>query len=486
MATDSTELNALLKSLLALPRETEWVEFKYNDANPSEIGEYVSALANSACLHKKRVAYLVWGVEDGTHRVLGTSFRPRDQRVGGEELENWIARLLTPRIDFRIHEFQYEGMSVVALEIPPCLHTPVRFQDTEYIRIGTYKKKLKDYPEKERALWDLLSHDPFEKRAAITKCFDDEVLSLIDYPAYFDLIGQGLPANKEGILDRLRQEQIISRVGQSQWNITNLGAILFAKRLPDFDFLARKGARVIIYQGRDRTKTVKEQVGGRGYAAGFEGLIGYINDQLPRNEEIGQALRREARMYPEIAIRELVANAIIHQDFSIGGSPMVEVFSDRIEITNPGTPLIDTLRFIDEPPQSRNEILAAFLRRLKVCEERGSGIDKVIFSVELYQLPAPDFRVTEKHTVVVLFAPRKFALMDRNDRVRACYQHACLRYVSNEFMTNASLRKRFGIEEHNYAMASRVIAETVREGLVKLRDPDSTSKRFAGYVPFWA
>src|ERR1700722_7444665 len=120
---------------------------------------------------------------------------------------------------------------------------------------------------------------------------------------------------------------------------------------------------------------------------------------LPRSEEIGQALRREVRVYPEIAIRELVANALIHQDFNLtGNGPTVEIFDNRIEITNPGTPLIDPLRFIDEPPRSRNEELASLMCRMNICEERGSGIDKVIFQIELYQLPPPDFRVTHGST----------------------------------------------------------------------------------------
>ena len=137
-------------------------------------------------------------------------------------------------------------------------------------------------------------------------------------------------------------------------------------------------------------------------------MVDYINDQLPSSEEIGRALRREVRMFPKIAVRELVANALIHQDFSMTGTgPMVEIFTDRIEITNPGPPLIDPLRFIDEPPQSRNEALAAMMRRLNICEERGTGIDKVIAEIELYQLPAPDFQATPKHTRAFLFAPRK-------------------------------------------------------------------------------
>ena len=110
-----------------------------------------------------------------------------------------------------------------------------------------------------------------------------------------------------------------------------------------------------MYKGTSRVEGIREQVGHRGYGSGFEGLIGYVNEQLPSNEEITQALRADHRVYPELAIRELIANAIVHQDFFTGGSgPMVEIFSDRIEITNPGTPLVETLRFIDACRTPRN------------------------------------------------------------------------------------------------------------------------------------
>ena len=206
-----------------------------------------------------------------------------------------------------------------------------------------------------------------------------------------------------------------------------------------------------------------------------------------RNEQIRDTLREDVSVYPPLAIRELVANAIIHQDLSASGdSPMVEIFTDRIEITNLGQPLIHVLRFIDEPPQSRNEALASFMRRMKICEERGSGIDKVIFEVELFQLPAPEFKVTENHTRVVMYAPRKLTQMSKSNKIRACYQHACLQVVSNLRMTDATLRKRFNIADQNYSIASRIIGDTVAEELIKPFDAGSTSRKHAQYVPFWA
>lgn len=169
-----------------------------------------------------------------------------------------------------------------------------------------------------------------------------------------------------------------------------------------------------------------------------------------------------------------------------GVSSTVEIFSDRIEIRNPGEPLVDTMRFIDTPPQSRNEDLAAFMRRIHICEERGSGIDKVIHAVEFCQLPAPEFNVNNQHTEAILFSYRELKDMDKSDRIRACYQHACLRYVCREQMTNESLRKRFAIDDRNYSMASRIIADTIEEGLIKPYDPENKSKKHAKYIPCWA
>ena len=484
---DGTELQALVRELTALSRETEWVEFKHNKAVPHEIGEYISALSNAAALYGKPSAYIVWGVEDETRRIIGTTFRPRRTKVGNEELENWLLTQLDPLIDVRIHEGDEGDTRLVLFEIQAAPNRPVCFKGEEYIRIGSYKKKLHDHPEKERELWRVFDRTPFENGLALEGATSDDVLSLLDYPEYFQLMNQPLPDNRRAILERLISENIISLGSGDKYEISNVGAILFSRNLRDFERLARKALRVIIYRGDSRVETVKEQTGGKGYAIGFKGAISYINDQLPQNEQIGQALRKEVRMYPEIAVRELVANALIHQDFGItGAGPMVEIFTDRMEISNPGQPLIDTLRFIDEPPRSRNEALAALMRRMNICEERGSGIDKVIFNVEVFQLPAPDFRVAGDSTVAVLYGPRKFAQMDREERVRACYQHACLQHVSGKRMTNSSLRKRLGIEDKNYPMASRIIKDSISAKLIKPYEERIRSKKDASYVPFWA
>ena len=421
-----SEWLGILAELCKLPRETEWAEFKHNNAEPDEIGEYLSALANAAALTGKVSAWLVWGVSNDTHEVIGTTFNPTAAKVGNEELESWLLRLLSPKINFRFYRFQTEGKPVVLLEISAAFRHPVQFKGTEFIRVGSYKKKLKDFPEKERELWRVFDRTPFEKEIAAENIAAEEVLRLLDYPAYFDLLSLPLPEGRDGILSALAADDMIAPGKGGKWNITNLGAVLFAKRLADFRTLARKAVRVVLYKGENRVKTVREQEGSKGYAAGFEGLIGFVTNLLPSNEVIGQALRKQVPMFPELAIRELVANAIIHQEFHLTGTgPMVEIFAGRMEITNPGLPLVQTDRFLDSPPRSRNEALASFMRRIGVCEERGSGVDKVVIQTEVFQLPAPLFEATDEHTRVVLFAHREFKAMDKADRVPPTCMPAC-------------------------------------------------------------
>ncbi len=402
---DDDYLVGLVQELRRYPSETEWFEFKENNADPREIGEYASALANSAAINQKAHGYVVWGVRDSTHEVVGTTFDPSTTRYGNEPLENWLMRLTKPRVHMRFFKVEIDGLRVVILEIGRAMDRPVSFSGIEYIRVGEVKKCLKEAPEREQELWQILNVTNFESILAAEHVDSAYVLETLDYPAYFELLGRPLPSNAQHVLDAMAEERLVCRCNAGGWNITNVGAALLAKRLSDFPNLARKAVRVVQYKGSSRIETLREQIGMKGYASGFQGLIGFIMGLIPQNEMILKAIRQSVPMYPELAIRELVANALIHQDFLItGAGPMVEIFADRLEITNPGEPLVDTRRFIDTPPRSRNELLASLMRRFGICEERGSGIDKVIAQVELFQLPAPLFEVPDGFVRATLFA----------------------------------------------------------------------------------
>ena len=137
------------------------------------------------------------------------------------------------------------------------------------------------------------------------------------------------------------------------------------------------------------------------------------------------------------------------------------------------------MRFIDHSPRSRNEKLAKIMRFSHICEERGSGIDKVILAIELFQLPAPNFLTDGDSVKVIVYSSKTFRQMDKDDKIRACYQHCVIKYLSNNPMTNESLRKRLSISKKNYPIASKIISNTIKEKLIKL-------EKGLKYVPFWA
>lgn len=453
--------------------EHQRLEFKEAKAqfDNRKLFKYCVALANEGGGH------LLLGIEDAPPRkVVGTA-------ACNDPVE--MAAKLFQTLGFRveIEEVMHPDGRVLVFHIPSRpLGTVYDFEGAYLMRAGEELVPMSE--DRLRTIFAEGQPD-WLSQAALKDCDDDKVIQLLDTQSYFDLLHLPYPVNRVGVLERFESEKLIVRE-EGKWTISNLGGMLFAKKLDDFDRLARKAARVIVYEGTNKLKTKLDKPGTKGYAVGFQGLLEFINGQVPSNEVIEQALRREVKMFPEIAVRELVANALIHQDFTESGtSVVIEIYDDRMEISNPGKPFISPDRFIDEY-QSRNERLADLMRRLGICEEKGSGVDKVVQSAEAFQLPAPDFRVGERRTSAVLFSHMEIDDMDRNDRIRACYQHCCLRYVMNEKMTNQSLRERFKLPEDKVATVSQIIAATVDAGKIKLADPTQTSTRYRSYVPFWA
>ena len=348
--------------------------------------------------------------------------------------------------------------------------------------MGSITRHLSEFPEKQAKIWRKETVS-FEKEIAKSNLSISDIFKFLNTELYFDLMKIPYPSNQEGVIEKFVEEGIVLK--DKLYSISKLGAILFAKNLKEFENINRKSIRVIVYKGKNKVETERELIGTKGYAVGFEGLVDWINSQLPANEEIGKVLRTDSRMYPEIAIRELIANALIHQDFTVKGFPMIEIFSDRIEISNPGTPLVTPDRFIDAYI-SRNDNLADLMRRMGFCEEKGSGLDKVIFYNELYQLPPINIIDSDNRTKVVIYSYKNLNNLDKKEKIRACYQHAALKYVSNEKMTNQSLRERFNIDDHNYSIASRIIGDSLKEGVIKDDNPENKSKKFAKYIPYWA
>jgi len=453
--------------------EHQRLEFKEakQQFDTRKLNEYCVALAN----------------EGGGVLLLGIADRPPRPVVGTQAFLNIVdaAEKLFKAVGFRV--------DIEAVSHPDgrvlVFHIPSRPRGTAYNLDGKYLMRAGEalVPMSEDQLRRIFSEGQPDwlEEPSRTGLDAQDVVELLDTQTFFELLKLPYPTDRAGVLDRLIGENLVDQFGGS-FTIRRIGALLLARRMNEFPDIARKAARVIVYSAASKLQTKLDQLFARGYAVGYQELVQYTYAQLPQNEVIECALRKEVKLVPDVVIRELLANALIHQDFTLtGASVMIEIYSNRVEISNPGEPLVPVERFIDGY-QSRNERLADLMRRMGICEEKSSGIDRVVEAAEVYQLPAPDFHAGFRRTVATLFGPRPFEQMDRNDRVRACYQHCALRWVMRERMTNQTLRERFHLGEDKATLTSQVIAATIEAGLIK---PDASvggSRKFARYLPFWA
>ena len=455
-------------------RENEHLDFKEakQQFDTNKLLRYCVAFAN------EMGGYLILGVSDKLPRqVVGIN---AFSNIG--DIKSFILNKLHFRVE--IYELLHTAGRVLVFEIPPRpMGEPKHLDGVYLMRSGDQLVAMS--ADQLRRIFAEGKTDWFMQPAK-TDVTSEEVIALLDTQTYFDLLKLPYPTTRDGVLDRLAKDKLIQK-NHDNWVISNLAAVLLAKRLDAFSTsLGRKAPRVIIYKDSDRFHTKDDKPGTRGYAVAFEGLLEFVHSAAPQNHFIEEVVREEVRMFPKQALRELIANALIHQDFqATGSSVMIELFSDRVEISNPGRPHISIERFIDEC-RSPNEILAELMRKLGICEEKGSGIDKVITAAEIYQLPAPDFRVGETRTIAILFAHQDFANMRKEDRVRACYQHCCLLYVNNKRMSNQTLRERFRLPESATATVSLIIGAAKEAKLIKPDDTESSSTRYARYIPFWA
>ena len=434
---------------------------------------------------------MIWGIDDVTHEIVGTDINQHSKLVGNQELESWLRNLLTKNAEFEFQTVKMDNKDIVVLIIYKAVNQTVMFKKTDYIRIGSYTKKLSEYPSVQARLWDRLRSVRYEEQLAKQDLPLTDALKPLDYPAYFDMKQEPQPTSSDGIAHYLLEEGIIAAQENGRFGITIMGALLLARRMDDFPRIARKAVRIIQYQGSNRLHMLKEDVRIQGYAVGFEELIKYIEALIPSSDMIQGVLRTKRPPFPLLAIREIVANALIHQDFSItGAGPTIEIFSNRIEVTNPGLPLIEVRRIIDNPPRSRNEKLATLMRRLRICEELGTGWDRIVISCELDQLPAPQIDLfedgaSEGATRVTLFSDIPFSNIPPEHKLWSCYLHACIKYIEGAHLTNSSLRARFGLKDSLSGSISRLIRDAVAQGLLKPLEPN-TAPRHMKYIPFWA
>lgn len=474
----------LLESLCALPRETGWVEFKENKFNEDSVGQYVSSLANSAMFEGRDAAYLVFGVRNENHEIVGTTVDLLGETVGNESFILWLNKYLEPHISVQVESFDYGGRRVEILCIDPGYRQPVKFKKVPYVRIGSSQQPLSNYPERERALWQITSRFSFESSFLTEHLTANQIEQLFAYKQLLRALGHNM--EPKAAFSYMSDAGWIKSDLQGRFEVTALLAIAGALHLNHFPSLLDKGTRVLVYKGKDKLDAISDIEGDKGHLVTFVSLLQHIMARIPSRERMVHGVRETVYDVPEISVREFLANMLVHQDFTQTGTrPMVEIFKDKVRFTNPGEPLISVDRFIAAPSKTRNPKFAKLMRDAGFCEQRGSGIDRAIREIEKEALPPPLIEAIEGSTVVTAFMPRKFADMTPEERVRACFQHACLRYEHGDPMSNGSLRDRFGLSAKQYPQVSLVIKEAIEAGRIRPLAEDQ-GNRNAKYVPFYA
>jgi len=473
-------IKCIKDSLYPIPVELNEIDWKSGLSPKSDrLAQHLCAFSN-----QQEGGFFVFGVNNDAS-LFSVTKEQADEIV--RTLGNIALNNLSQSVQIQHHTVEYNGNILLFIYIPEQTEKPVYLRgktiyDSYYRSAGqTVKMSRQEVKQLIAESQGLLFHE----QTALERVSDADVLKLLDYDCYFQLTNRSLPENRSGILDVLDDEGFIIKQVDDCWKITNLGALLFARDLTRFKGLESKTLRIILYTGKSRIEAHPELNFKEGYACGFEHFIQFIMERTSF-EVIEKAFREVKETYPKRAVREFLVNALIHQNLWQNGMyVMVEIFSDRIEITNPGTPLVDVNRFIDTPPKSRNEKIAILMRLFEICEQRGSGIDRAIKAIEEAYLPAPEFIKGDDYTKVFIYPKKTFAQQSKEDRKRSCYQHCCLKYMEREKMTNQSFRERMGIEEKNYSMVSRIIKETINSGLIKEYSSDNKSKKFTSYIPYW-
>jgi len=473
------------KSLGTVPSELNEIDWKESlSPNNAKLCKHISAFANLP-----GGGFLVFGIDDKGGKVLGITKKEADSIV--EKLASLCRDGVDPlvSIDHSIETFREKEVLFVYLKesaVKP-VHLSGKTIEDSFIRSGGTTRKAS---RQEVGALMLNSKTPTWEELHASKLLNEiEVITLLEYGKILELLDKPIPSSISEITQWMVDEKMLVDVDGKGFYITNFGAIAAAKDLTKFDGLSRKSVRLIKYEGKTKSLNSKEFPGNKGYAIGFEGLIQFIKGLLQDSEVVKNAFRVETSIYPEEAIRELIANMLIHQDFTIRGSgPMIEIFDDRIVFTNPGKllPSKSIDRLIRTTPESRNEILASAFRRYNICEERGSGFEKAVIAIEFFGLPPLRFEEFENSFKVTMYAPRKYADMSLSERIEACYQHSIIELYGSGGFNNASLRKRFGMHDKQAAQISLLIKEAIKAGKIKAKDAENVSKKFSVYIPYWA
>jgi ATP-dependent DNA helicase RecG len=399
---DQGELERLLDELRALPRENEWVEFKRDYHKSDLIGEYISALSNSACLHAKDKGYLVFGIEDETHDVKGTHFKPKQKKVGNEELENWLCTHLNPRIDFAVYEFLYKSKPIVMFEIDATVTYTVKFNSVAYIRVGSQKRKLSDYPEKEKKLWNRLQLIDWSSQVIEGASLND-----LDPKAIFkarEEYKRKAPQYGDDV-DNWDDLTFLNKAGVTKdGEITNTAIILLG-RPESSHYLSPAVAEVSWILKGESENTKAGHHFGPPLILNVERILGKIRNLSFKYLPDAKLFPVEINQYDNWVIREALHNCIAHRDYEMHGGITIIETPDELKFENtggfiPGS-VEEVIRRNAPADVYRNWFLAQAMDKLNMIERLGGGIYKMYTSQKERYLPLPDYDLSNPDKVIV-------------------------------------------------------------------------------------
>ena len=483
---NDAEAKALLHRLVTLGGENEWIEFEENNSNIGVIGSRLSALSNMAALLDRPYGYLVYGVEDATLRLVGTSFDGEHAKKGNSDLSIHLAQNMEPLIGLDIKTFEEEGKQFTLFRIKAAQLYPTTYCGEAYCRIQQNTKKLKECPEVLVRLVNKLQRIANEDAIVRERANQAEVEELLSLPDYYKAMKLMLPTKKEMMYQAFVDRGFLRHNDDGTYAVTCLGAICFAAKLSRFESLAHKAIRIVRYNGNSRVEAASEIVFDEGYVLCFEKIIAFLCELSASKEIFVRGIRSQAMLFDELSLREYVGNMMVHGSLASGGAgPFIEVFSDRIEFSNDAELDIDPDRIVDMPPATENESLALFLHQIGIGDERGSGYDKIMYQCERYQRTSPLIVYKFKRLIVTAYPSMEKRSERLSDLLRDAYYHCVLRYVSNQTMTNSSLRERLGYGEEKKVAVSRLIKELTDQKKIK---PvlQTASKKMMEYIPYWA
>lgn len=403
---NKADLQIKLDELLALPAETEWLEFKHNNKDSERIGQYISAISNSAVLCGKQAGFICWGIEDETHRPVGTNFAPGRTKIGNIPLENWLHQGLEPHIGFKIHELTNEHGRFVIIEVPPAAHVPTAFKGKRYIRIGSVRRDLKDAPEKERELWKIF--DPGFNVDWSGGIVDNALIDDLDGDAIAFARQQYAVKNPNHSEDALKHWDVTTFLNKAKLCIggkMTRTALLLLGKPESIHFLKPTVAQV--------TWVLKDGDGIEQDYTHLEPPLLMVSDAVlsrVRNLTIrqlpsGTLFPHEVTQYDPWVLRETLHNCIAHHDYETGARISIVEMPEALLFSNRGAFIPGTVEEMiqrDAPPDVyRNSFLAQAMVNLNMIDTIGSGIRKMFMTQRNRNFPMPDFDLSEVDRVKV-------------------------------------------------------------------------------------